>query len=174
MKVFLASLLLLSSTPTFASEPHPYLEQNLRTLREREEQTHRSWRSHRPWRTASNDSQAGYSHERKCFKTEYREEYIPGTEDSPGYVKSWKDTVEVTCEDSNIGWHGPRRPTPRPYYRRHVTVYEDTNDCSDGTAAGAILGGGLGAVLSRGEGRWWAIPTGVVTGAMLGCQIDGG
>ena len=36
------------------------------------------------------------------------------------------------------------------------------------------LGGGLGAVLSRGEGRWWAIPTGVVTGAMLGCQIDGG
>ena len=117
--------------------------------------------------------QAGYSNQRSCFKTEYREEYIPGTEDNPGYVKSWKDTVEVPCEDSNVGW---RRHTPseRPYYRRHVTVYEDTNDCSDGTAAGAILGGGIGAVLSRGEGRWWAIPTGVVTGAMLGCQIDGG
>ena len=120
------------------------------------------------------DSQPGYSNQRSCFKTEYREEYIPGTEDNPGYVKSWKDTVEVPCEDSNIGWDRPRRPTQRPYYRRHVTVYEDTNDCSDGTAAGAILGGGLGAVLSRGEGRWWAIPTGVVTGAMLGCQIDGG
>ena len=175
MKVFLASLLLLSSTPTFASEPHPYLQKNLQTLRDREEQTHRSWRSHRPWRTASNDSQAGYSQERKCFKTEYREDYIPGTEDSPGYVKSWKDTVEVPCKDDHpdVGWR--RHPSPtRPYYRRHVTVYEDTNDCSDGTAAGAILGGGLGAVLSRGEGRWWAIPTGVVTGAMLGCQIDGG
>ena len=172
MKVFLASLLLLSSTPTFASEPHPYLQKNLQTLRDREEQTHRSWRSHRPWRTASNDSQAGYSHERKCFKTEYREDYIPGTEDSPGYVKSWKDTVEVPCEDDHhdVGW---RTPT-RPYYRRHVTVYEDTNDCSEGTAAGAILGGGLGAVLSRGDGRWWAIPTGIVGGAMLGCQIDGG
>ena len=121
-----------------------------------------------------NHSQPGYSNQRSCFKTEYREEYIPGTEDNPGYVKSWKDTVEVPCEDSNVGWHGPRRPTQRPYYRRHVTVYEDTNDCSDGTAAGAILGGGLGAVLSRGDGRWWAIPTGVVTGAMLGCQIDGG
>ena len=121
-----------------------------------------------------NDSQAGYSHQRKCFKTEYKEEYVPGTEDSPGYVKSWKDTVEVPCEDPNIGWHRPHRPTRKPYYRRHVTVYEDTNDCSDGTAAGAILGGGLGAVLSRGDGRWWAIPTGVVTGAMLGCQIDGG
>ena len=57
MKVFLASLLLLSSTPTFASEPHPYLQKNLQTLRDREEQTHRSWRSPRPWTTAS-DSQA--------------------------------------------------------------------------------------------------------------------
>ena len=162
MKVFLASLLLLSSTPTFASEPHPYLQKNLQTLRDREEQTHRPWRSHRPWRTA-NQSQAGYSSERKCFKTEYREEYVPGTEDSPGYVKSWKDTLEVPCIDSsNSG------------YRRHITVYEDTNDCSEGTAAGAILGGGLGAVLSRGDGRWWAIPTGIVGGAMLGCQIDGG
>ena len=121
------------------------------------------------------DSQPGYSNQRSCFKTEYREEYIPGTEDNPGYVKSWKDTVEVPCKDDHpdVGWR--RHPSPtRPYYRRHVTVYEDTNDCSDGTAAGAILGGGLGAVLSRGEGRWWAIPTGVVTGAMLGCQIDGG
>ena len=141
MKVFLASLLLLTSTPSLA-------EVNDRSF------------------------QSGYSTERKCFKTEYREEYIPGTEDNPGYVKSWKDTVEVPCEDDHhdVGW---RRST-RPYYRRHVTVYEDTNDCSDGTAAGAILGGGIGAVLSRGEGRWWAIPTGVVTGAMLGCQIDGG
>ena len=123
-----------------------------------------------------NESQAGYSHERKCFKTEYREEYIPGTEDSPGYVKSWKDTVEVACKDDHpdVGWRRHPSQSSRPYYRRHVTVYEDTNDCSDGTAAGAILGGGLGAVLSRGEGRWWAIPTGVVTGAMLGCQIDGG
>ena len=42
--------------------------------------------------------QRGYSHERTCFKSEYREEYIPGTENSPGYVKSWKDTVEVPCQ----------------------------------------------------------------------------
>ncbi len=116
-----------------------------------------------------NDSQPGYSNQRSCFKTEYREEYVPGTEDNPGYVKSWKDTVEVPCEERPVSVIHPR-----PYYRRHVTVYEDTNDCSDGTAAGAILGGGLGAVLSRGDGRWWAIPTGIVTGAMLGCQVDGG
>ena len=155
MKIALAAVLALTPVSTLASPV--YIESD-----------HLYAQSNRDF----NDSQAGYSHERKCFKTEYREEYIPGTEDSPGYVKSWKDTVEVPCEDDHhdVGW---RTPT-RPYYRRHVTVYEDTNDCSDGTAAGAILGGGLGAVLSRGEGRWWAIPTGVVTGAMLGCQIDGG
>ena len=118
MKVFLASLLLLTSTPTLAGE-----------------------------------QQAGYSTERKCFKTEYREEYIPGTEENPGYVKSWKDTVEVPCEDVNpdVGWRRHPSPPERPYYRRHVTVYEDTNDCSDGKIAGGLLGGGIGAAVSRGD-----------------------
>ena len=127
-----------------------------------------------PVSALANEYQAGYSHERKCFKTEYREEYIPGTEDNPGYVKSWKDTVEVPCEDSNIGWHRPHRPTERPYYRRHVTVYEDTNDCSEGTVAGGLLGGGLAGFGSRGKDRWWAIPAGIIGGSMIGCAIDGG
>ena len=127
-----------------------------------------------PVSALADDYQAGYSHERKCFKTEYREEYIPGTEDNPGYVKSWKDTVEVPCEDSNIGWHRPHRPTERPYYRRHVTVYEDTNDCSEGTVAGGLLGGGLAGFGSRGKDRWWAIPAGIIGGSMIGCAIDGG
>ena len=85
-----------------------------------------------------NDSQPGYSNQRSCFKTDYREEYIPGTEDNPGYVKSWKDTIEVPCEDVNpeVGWRRHPSPPERPYYRRHVTVYEDTNDCSDGKIAG--------------------------------------
>ena len=125
----------------------------------------------------NDSSQAGYSNQRTCHKTEYREEYIPGTEDSPGYVKSWKDTVEVPCDDANIGWHRPHRPhrpSDRPYYRRHVTVYEDTNDCSEGTIAGGILGGGLATAISRGKDQWWAIPTGIITGAMIGCDIDGG
>ena len=155
MKIALAALLALTPVSTLASPI--YIESD-----------HLYAQSNRDF----NDSQPGYSNQRSCFKTEYREEYIPGTEDNPGYVKSWKDTVEVPCEDDPpvVGWRTPARP----YYRRHVTVYEDTNDCSDGTAAGAILGGGLGAVLSRGDGRWWAIPTGIVGGAMLGCQIDGG
>ena len=95
--------------------------------------------------------QAGYSSSRNCFKTEYREEYIPGTADSPGYVQSFHETIEVPCrynEDSlrNGG------------YTRKTTIEYDNNDCTDGKVAGAVLGGGLGAAVSRGDGRWWAIP----------------
>ena len=122
--------------------------------------------------------QAGYSHERTCFKSEYREEYVPGTENNPGYVKSWKDTVEVPCEDTPTYHreHNPNVGRSTGTYRRHVTVYKnvDTNDCSDGTVAGALLGGGLAGFGSRGKDRWWAIPSGIIGGAMLGCAVDGG
>ena len=127
------------------------------------------------------ESQAGWSHERTCFKSEYREEYVPGTENDPGYVKSWKETVEVPCEDTPTHIHPDPHPdvghrSSRPSYRRHVTVYEDvdTNDCSEGTVAGGLLGGGLAAFGTRGKDRWWTIPTGIVGGAMLGCAVDGG
>ena len=124
--------------------------------------------------------QPGYSHQRTCFKSEYREEYIPGTENDPGYVKSWKETIEVPCETTPTYHPDPypdvSRSSSRPSYRRHVTVYEDvdTNDCSEGTVVGGLLGGGLAGFGSRGKDRWWAIPTGIVGGAMLGCAVDGG
>ena len=141
------------------------------------------------------ESQPGWSEERTCFKTEYREEYVPGTEDNPGYVKSHKDTFEVPCETTptftpvplpeyqhedpnpDVGWRRhPHRSSGTPSYRRHVTVYEDvdTNDCSEGTVVGGLLGGGLAGFGSRGKDRWWAIPTGIIGGAMLGCAVDGG
>ena len=111
------------------------------------------------------DSSPGYAHTQRCYRSEYREEYIPGSEDNPGYVKSWKETVEYPCNTPNIG-------TRRTVIERQYEV--DDNDCTDGKVAGAILGGGVGAALSRDEGRWWAIPLGVVTGSAIGCDIDGG
>ena len=111
------------------------------------------------------DSRSGYAHTQKCYRSEYREEYIPGSEDNPGYVKSWKETIEYPCNT-------PDRGTRRQVIERQYEV--DDNDCTDGKVAGAILGGGVGAALSRDEGRWWAIPLGVVTGSVIGCDIDGG
>jgi uncharacterized protein YcfJ len=53
-------------------------------------------------------------------------------------------------------------------------VVQDDNSCIEGSILGGIAGGGLGAALSRDAGRLWAIPLGVVGGAMAGCQVDGG
>ena len=117
-------------------------------------------RSERVSRTPDRSS-AGFSTDRTCIRQEYREEYIPGTADNPGHIRSWNETVEVPCRDGGG-------------YTRRETIEYDTNDCSDGKIAGGLLGGAAGAALSRGDGRWWAIPLGVVTGATIGCDIDGG
>ena len=55
-------------------------------------------------------------------------------------------------------------------------MYEDVdeNSCVEGSLLGGILGGGIGAAASRQDGRLWAIPLGIVSGAMVGCQVDGG
>ena len=111
------------------------------------------------------DSRSGYAHTQRCYRSEYREEYIPGSEDNPGYVKSRKETIEYPCNE-------PDTRTRRQVIERVQEV--DDNDCTDGKVAGAILGGGIGAALSQDEGRWWAIPLGVVTGSAIGCDIDGG
>jgi hypothetical protein len=91
-----------------------------------------------------------------CTRTEYREEYIPGTKSNPGYVKSYEVDVEIPCGGSG----------------KAEKFKED--DCTDGKIAGALLGGGVGGAISRKEGRWWAVPLGAVTGAAIGCQVDGG
>ena len=111
------------------------------------------------------DSSPGYAHTQKCYRSEYREEYIPGSEDNPGYVKSWKETVEYPCNTPNIG-------TRRTIIERQYEV--DNNDCTDGKIAGALLGGGAAAAMSRGDGRWWAIPLGAVVGGTIGCDLNGG
>tara|TARA_B100000131_G_scaffold315750_1_gene354712 strand:- start:2332 stop:2901 length:570 start_codon:yes stop_codon:yes gene_type:complete len=119
-------------------------------------------------RVATNSYQRGYSSTETCTREEYREEYVPGTANHPGYVRSWHDTVEIPC----------RRHSSPPVIRERVirerTPSPDGNECSEGAILGGILGGGAGAALSQGDGRWWAIPLGVVTGSVIGCDIDGG
>ena len=116
----------------------------------------------------ADEYQAGYSSSRSCYRSEYREEYIPGTEDSPGYVRSWKETIEFPCERNRATITTPTRTV----VERHYEV--DDNDCTDGKIAGGILGGGLAVAVSRGDGRWWAIPLGVVAGSHIGCDVAGG
>ena len=132
--------ILLSASPTFASQRPGY----------------------------SPSYQEGYSETTTCFKEQYREEYVPGTKESPGYIKSWTDTIEYPCKRTKV------RRTPDNINRTRTYEEYDDNDCSDGKIAGALLGGGAAAALSRGDGRWWAIPLGAVVGGTIGCDINGG
>ena len=100
-----------------------------------------------------------------CYRETYTEEYIPGTKDDPGYVRTYNELIEYPCSDDVA--------TDRVLKRETVVEYDD-NDCTDGKVAGAILGGGAGAALSRDDGRWWAIPLGVVVGSKIGCDAAGG
>ena len=109
-------------------------------------------------------SQPGYSRSTKCFRDEYREKYVPGTKDSPGYVRSWTEKVEIACSGS---------PT-QTSTQKSREGYIDNNDCSRGSVIGGLLGAGLGAALSRDKGRWVGVPVGAAAGAMVGCQVDGG
>ena len=119
--------------------------------------------------TLADEYQRGFSTSRTCTRNEYREEYVPGTRMDPGYVKKWEETVEVPCPgvNSTTIQSAPNNSAP-------IQEEYDNNDCTDGKIAGAILGGGAAAAMSRGDGRWWAIPLGVVTGSAIGCDLDGG
>ena len=120
--------------------------------------------SHRPYRRwrQSNSYQPGYSSSSTCTRKEYREEYIPGTAPSRGYVKTGDGTIEVPCNRTRTTVIRERTPSP------------DGNECIEGSVLGGILGGGAAAAISQGDGRWWAIPLGIVGGSMIGCDIDGG
>ena len=120
-----------------------------------------------PVSALAGEYQQGYSASRNCFKTEYREDYIPGNADNPGYVQSFHETVEVPCRSADDSLRNGG-------YTRKTTIEYDNNDCTDGKIAGGLVGGGIGAAISRGDGRWWAIPLGAVLGSRIGCEIEGG
>ena len=110
------------------------------------------------------ESQAGYS--QQCFREVYREKYIPGTADRKGRVRSWTEQVEVPCSDGRaqhpaVTGDGRGRPM-------------DDNSCIEGAVLGGLVGAAGGAALSRDEGNLIGIPLGIVGGALIGCQVDGG
>ena len=101
-----------------------------------------------------------------CYRETYREEYIPGTREDPGFIRTYNELIEVPCRHDDVA--------SDPVIRRETVVEYDDNDCTDGKVAGALLGGAAGAAMSRDDGRWWAIPIGAVIGSKIGCDAAGG
>ena len=149
MKLALAALMILTTLPAHAGGPRFSGDRSNRQ---------------------AYSSQRGYAHEEKCYRTEYSEQYIPGTSRSPGYVVTSKERVKVPCNNRVYRYdkHIPNKTKDT----KHKDV--DDNSCIEGSILGGIAGGSAGGVLATKDNWIWSIPLGVVSGAMVGCQVDGG
>lgn len=111
-------------------------------------------------------------HEEYCYKNV--EKYTPGYYNE--YGTYFRGKVRVRRE--RVPCNRYRGPEFSPHIRHEEpnpnVGNADENSCVEGAVLGGILGGGAGAALSRGDGRWWSIPLGIVGGSMVGCQVDGG
>ena len=111
------------------------------------------------------ESQKGYAYENKCFRYEYKEEYIPGNSMSPGYVKSYREKVAISCNsDRNAFKHYHHKNVPQNSYVK----YESAPKCTGSTTLGGLIGGGIAASLSKSDAYGWSIPLGAVLGAGIG------
>ena len=128
----------------------------------------------------AHESQRGYTTQRSCYKETYREEYVAGTRESQGYVKSFTDKVEVPCSPlPKVHHHHHHRPITSYNYSR-TSYYQPTSTyrvsrsnssssaCRSSRATGGLLGGGLAAAVSKKDAWGWAIPLGAVVGLGVG------
>ena len=111
------------------------------------------------------ESQKGYAHENKCFRYEYREQYIPGNSMSPGYVKSYNEKVSIPCNSNrNVFDHDYQKTKTQTSYVK----YYQAPKCTGNTTLGALIGGGIAASLSESDAYGWSIPLGAILGAGIG------
>ena len=111
------------------------------------------------------ESQKGYAYESKCFRYEYREQYIPGNAKSPGYVKSFSEKVSIPCNSHpRVFNHYHHKTEPQTSYIK----YQPAPKCTTSTTLGGLIGGGIAASLSKRDAYGWSIPLGAVLGAGIG------
>ena len=99
--------------------------------------------------------------------TQNQEVYQPGGYDRFGnYVPGGVSvqTFNVPCNNINQGW----RPANQ-YYGNGGYGGRYCNPTR--SVLGALLGGGVAASMSRGDGYYWSVPVGAaIGGAMFGCN----
>ena len=111
------------------------------------------------------ESQEGYAYENKCFRYEYKEEYIPGNSMSPGFVKSYREKVSIPCNSyRNVFNHYHHKNESQTSYVK----YNPAPKCTGSTTLGGLIGGGIAASLSKSDAYGWSIPLGAVLGAGIG------
>jgi len=79
--------------------------------------------------------QGGHASEHICYRHIYKEQYIPGTSLEPGRVESYRDKVEVSCNQQPVARspetietipHEHVNPNVAPTVYNHQPVYDDS------------------------------------------------
>lgn len=119
--------------------------------------------------------------------TKYRETYVPGYYDVYGnYIRGSVRTVSyrVPCTPTTpvVQTDAVQQPIVvqqpvvvqqlPPYYSATPGYYNGGVYCNPTRSAlGALLGGGIAASMSRGNGYYWSVPVGAaIGGAIFGCN----
>ena len=113
-------------------------------------------------------SQEGYVYENKCFRYEYREQYIPGNSISPGYVKSYNEKVSIPCNTYRKVFNQYNRKTLSQTSYGKYKKFKSLPNCNGSRTLGGLIGGGIAATLSKSDAYGWSIPLGAVLGAGIG------
>jgi hypothetical protein len=113
----------------------------------------------------------------------YKEIYTPGFYDNYGrYIQGSVVTQEYRANCQTGVATGPASPTPyqqTQYQQPYVSPRAYYNGYYNGgvycnptrTSLGALLGGGIAASMSRGNGYYWSVPVGAaIGGALFGCN----
>ena len=103
--------------------------------------------------------------------TQNQEVYQPGGYDQYGnYVPGGVSvqSYNVPCNQINQGW----RPSNQYYGNGYGGYGYGRRYCNPTRSVlGALLGGGVAASMSRGNGYYWSVPVGAaIGGAMFGCN----
>lgn len=125
-----------------------------------------------------------------CKQTNYKEVYQPGFYDeegnyTPGYVTTQEYKVPCTNTLSQNQFYGQNEYRPeQTYQQRPQQRYQNRpvnrpvnrprlNCDATSTVLGGVLGGGIAASMSRGDGYKWSVPLGAfLGGAALGCRTN--
>ena len=132
----------------------------------------------------AHESRRAYTNQRSCYKENYREEYVAGTRQSKGYVKSFIDRVEIPCSPiaklHHHHYHHPLQRSIPTYNHSRTRSYQPKNTyrvsrsnpsssvCKSSRATGGVIGGGLAAAVSKKDAWGWTIPLGAVIGLGVG------
>ena len=99
------------------------------------------------------DEANSYSTKRvNCTRFEYKEKYIPGNKENPGYVVSDVKKIIIPC-DSTIS---PSKTIKTKNFKQ--------KNCAGKKTVGSLIGGGIAAALSATDAYGWSIPIGLVLG----------